>query len=455
MNAAHALTPPLTQALPRAANDPGIAPDLRERQVRITRRGITIVAAWLLLFGAWATWAPISGGVVASGLVKVEADRRSVSHRDGGTVSAIRVKEGQTVRQGDVLVELDDVRVEASVGLLRAQLAADRLRQSRLEAEAARTDRWSAPPALGQEFADVARFGEQAAKERATFDARRSHVQAQIDGERRQADDTRTEIGVRLRERENARQAMALMQEELALNQKLQQENYVNRTRVMSLQRAVSEYESRQLNNEAELAQAQQRLGALESRMRAVRDALVQAAAEELREVGARVSDAEQRLRASNDDRARQKIVAPESGRIVNLRVNTVGSAIGPREPVVDIVPANAPLQIELRLAPDAAADVTSGTAAEVRPLTAQSRYNKLLAATVTQVSADSLEDQRSGAAYVNVRVQVDASALPPGAPPLQPGMAAEVYIKVAERTPLGFLIEPVAAYFRRGFRAH
>jgi HlyD family type I secretion membrane fusion protein len=455
MNTAHALTPPLTQALARAANDPGIAPDLRERQMRITRRGLTIVAGWVLLFGAWAMWAPISGGVVASGLVKVEADRRTVSHRDGGTVAAIRVKEGQTVRQGDVLVELDDVRVEAAVGLLRAQLAADRLRQSRLEAEAAGTARWSTPPALAQEFADVSRFAEQAAKERATFDARQSNVQAQIDGERRQADDTRTEIAVRLRERENARRAMALMQEELVLNQKLQQENYVNRTRVMSLQRAVSEYESRQLNNEAELAQALQRLGALEARMRALRDALLQAAAEELREVGARVSDAEQRLRASSDDQSRQKIVAPESGRLVNLRVNTVGSAIGPREPVVDIVPANAPLQIELRLAPDAAADVTPGTAAEVRPLTAQSRYNKLLAATVTQVSADSLEDERSGAAYVSVRVQVDTSALPPGAPPLQPGMATEVYIKVTERTPLGFVIEPVAAYFRRGFREH
>lgn len=455
MNAAQASTPAWTQALVRAANDPGIAPDLRERQMRITRRGIAILAAWLLLFGVWAVWAPISGGVVASGLVKVEADRRSVSHRDGGTVSAIRVKEGQTVRQGDVLVELDDVRVDASVGLLRAQLAADRLRQSRLEAEAAGTDRWSMPPALAQEFADVARFAEQAAKERATFDARRSNVLAQIDGERRQADDTRTEIAVRLRERENARKAMALMQEELALNQKLQQENYVNRTRVMGLQRAVSEYESRQLNNEAERAQAQQRLGALEARMRALRDALVQAAAEELREVGARISDAEQRLRASNDDQSRQKIVAPESGRLVNLRVNTVGSAIGPREPVVDIVPAGTPLQIELRLAPDAAADVTPGTAAEVRPLTAQSRYNKLLTGTVTQVSADSLEDERSGAAYVAVRVQVDTSALPPGAPPLQPGMAAEVYIKVAERTPLGFLVEPVAAYFRRGFREH
>jgi HlyD family type I secretion membrane fusion protein len=455
MNTAHALTPPLPQALARAANDPGIAPDLRERQMRITRRGITIVAGWVLLFGAWAMWAPISGGVVASGLVKVEADRRTVSHRDGGTVAAIRVKEGQTVRQGDVLVELDDVRVEAAVGLLRAQLAADRLRQSRLEAEAAGTARWSTPPALAQEFADVSRFAEQAAKERATFDARQSNVQAQIDGERRQADDTRTEIAVRLRERENARRAMALMQEELVLNQKLQQENYVNRTRVMSLQRAVSEYESRQLNNEAELAQALQRLGALEARMRALRDALLQAAAEELREVGARVSDAEQRLRASSDDQSRQKIVAPESGRLVNLRVNTVGSAIGPREPVVDIVPANAPLQIELRLAPDAAADVTPGTAAEVRPLTAQSRYNKLLAATVTQVSADSLEDERSGAAYVSVRVQVDTSALPPGAPPLQPGMATEVYIKVTERTPLGFVIEPVAAYFRRGFREH
>lgn len=434
---------------------PSPGSDLDRRLAALVRRGALVIAGWLVVFGGWAAFAPISGGVIGAGLVKVEANRRTVTHRDGGTVARIAVKEGQLVQRGDLLIELADVRVDASADLIEAQLAADRLRQSRLEAEAAGRREWRPPAALKREFPAVARFDEQAAKEQAAFDARLANLEAQVAGERRQAEETKTEIAVRLRERENAKKAMALMQEELSVNETLQQQNYVGRTRVLSLQRAVSEYESRQLANEAELSQAQQRLSALEARMRALRDALVQTAAEELREVGARVADAEQRLRATEDDRSRQRIVAPETGRLINLRVNTVGSALGAREPVVDIVPDGSPLYVEVRLPVDVAADVHPGLAAEVRPLTAQARYARLLPARVKEVSPDALQDERSGSSYLRALVEVDSAELPPGNAPLQPGMAAEVYIKVAERTPLGFLAEPIAAYFRRAFREH
>lgn len=428
--------------------------DLRLRA--LSRRGLWIIAAWLLLFVAWGAFAPISGGVVAQGLIRVEANRRTVSHRDGGTVGRILVREGQLVQRGDVLIELDDVRVEASVDVLRAQLAGDRLRQSRLEAEASGRDTWRTPAALTAEFADVKRMGDLVAKEQSTFAARRANLTAQIEGEQRQALDTRTEIEVRTKERGNAASAVALMRDELELNQRLEKEQYVNRTRVMTLQRGVSEYESRQLANEAELAQARQRLGAFESRMRALRDGLVQQASEELRDVGVRVADAEQRLRASQDDRSRQTVVAPESGRLVNLRINTPSSAIGPREPIVDIVPSDAPLQIEVRLPLDVASEVHEGTPAEVKLLTAGARYERLLAATVVEVSADALTDDRNGAPFLRALLRVSPeSAGAALSHSIRPGMAAEVYVKTEERTPMGFLFEPVGGYFRRAFREH
>lgn len=428
---------------------------VEQRLRRVSRRGLWVLGLWGTLFAGWALLAPISGGVVASGLVKVEANRRSVTHRDGGTVARVLVREGQTVQKGDVLVELADVRVDASVDLLRAQLAADRLRLSRLEAESNRATTWAPPQALLAEFADVKSLPDQAAKERAAFEARQRNLQAQLEGEARQAEDTRTEITVRLRERDNATKALGLMKEELALNQKLEQDQFVNRTRVMSLQRAVSEYESRQLSNEAELAQARQRLGALEAHMRSLRDTLAQSASEEQREVGARASDTEQRLRASADDQQRQKVLAPEAGRLVNLRVNTVGSALGPREPVVDIVPSGAPLLVEARLPLDAGAAVRPGTPAEIRLLTAHSRYETLLPAEVVQVSADALQDSASGPPYLSAQLQIPASALKEGATVPRPGMAAEVYIRLNERTPVGFLMEPITGYFHRAFREH
>jgi HlyD family type I secretion membrane fusion protein len=247
------------------------------------------------------------------------------------------------------------------------------------------------------------------------------------------------------------------MREELALNQRLEQEQYVNRARVMAMQRGVSEYESRQFANEAELSQARQRLGALEARIRGLRDGLVQQSSEELREVSARITDVEQRLRSSTDDRSRQTVVAPESGRLVNLRINTPGSALGAREPIVDIVPADAPLQVEVHLPLDVAAEVHSGTTAELKLLTAEARYERLLAAKVVEVSADALTDERNGTPFLRALLQVtpEPGSAAAAADKLRPGMAAEVYIKTSERTPIGFLLEPVGGYFRRAFREH
>lgn len=415
-----------------------------------------VVACWLAMGLVWSLAAPISGGVVANGLVKVETNRRTVTHRDGGTVAKILVREGQSVEKGQILIELEDIRVEASVDLLRGQLAGERLRQARLEAEAAGQTQWVVPPALLESFKDVKRLGELSARENASFRARQTHLAAQIAGDQRQADDTRKEIEVRLRERENSGRAMQLMRDELVLNEKLAAEQFVHKSRLMSLQRAVSEYESRQLSNEAELSQARQRLGGLDAHMAALRDAQRQAASDELRDVAARVSDIEQRLRASTDDQSRQTIVAPEAGRLLNLRINTPGSALGPREPVVDIVPLGTPLTIEARLPLEVGAEIKVGDEAEVKLLTAHARYEKLLPAKVVQVAADAQEDQRSGAAFLTMRVELlpEAAAAGTGAT-LQPGQAAEIYVKVAERTPVGFLLEPIAGYFRRAFREH
>lgn len=436
---------PLTGHAPADETVPG--------QRRLVRRGSTIIAGWALLMAAWLAAAPITGGVVAPGLVKVEANRRTVTHRDGGTVARIAVTEGQTVRAGDLLLELEDVRIEASVDQLRAALAGERLRQSRLEAEVALADRWSVPPALAQEFSGVRHFADLAGKEREAFAARRANLAAQLDAQAQQLHDTRNEIAVRERERANSVRAIELMGEELRANQALAEQAFVHRARVLALERNASDYQSRHLANEAELSQARQRLGALTARSRGLRDGQVQAASDELREVAGRVAEIEQRLRASADDQQRQRIVAPVDGVLVNLRVNTAGSALAAREPIVDIVPAGAPLFIEARLALDAGADLRPGTPAEVRLLTGKQRFERMLAATVVRVSADALTDDRTGAPYLTVVLAVSPEEQGRASVPLRAGQSAEVYLQVAERSALDFLLEPVAGFFRQGFR--
>ena len=104
--------------------------------VSFARRAVFIplgIATALLV--AWASMAPVSGAVVAGARIKVELERKTVQHREGGIVREIKVRNGQRVRAGDVLVVVDDVRSDAELSLLEDQLRAERVRHARVSAE--------------------------------------------------------------------------------------------------------------------------------------------------------------------------------------------------------------------------------------------------------------------------------------------------------------------------------
>lgn len=431
------------------------APPVRELLHRWRRQGIGAIVVWLALFAAWAAFAPISGAVVAPGLVKVESNRQIVSHRDGGNVAQILVREGQMVDKGQTLIVLEDARVETTVDLLQAQLVAEQLRKSRLEAEADRRSTWT-PPALAGTGPMSERTREALARERSAFDARRRSLDGQLAAVRGQIADIETEVRAHQRNAVSSAEALKLLREEIESNEKLLEENFVNRTRVLALRRGLAEYESRIETNQADLSQARQRKAELEGRMESLRLAYVQQATEELREATTRMVDFQERLRAGQDAAGRQVIVAPVAGRLVDLRINTVGSAVGAREPIVEIVPADQPLVVETRVGAESITEVRAGQQAEVRLLGTRQRDTPLLDGKVVRVSADALVEPRSGVPYFAVQVEVPPP--PEGFPHglvLIAGQSTEVYIKTSERTALEFLVEPLTAGLRRSFREH
>ena len=430
-------------------------PPVHDLLRRWRRQGLGAIGVWLALFAAWAAFAPISGAVVAPGVVKVESNRQIVSHRDGGIVAQILVREGQTVNKGQTLIVLEDARVETTVDLLQAQLVAEQLRKSRLETEAEmRGSR--APPALAGAGPLPERTREALARERSAFEARRRTLDGQLAAVRSQITDVETETKAHQRNAVASTEALKLLREEIASNEKLLEENFVNRTRVLALKRGLADYESRIETNQADLSQARQRKAELEGRLEALRLAYVQQATEELRESTTRVVDFEERLRAGRDAAGRQIITAPVAGRLVDLRVNTVGSAVGAREPIVDIVPADQPLVVETRVGAESITEVRAGQQAEVRLLGTRQRDTPLLDGKVVRVSADALVEPRSGLPYFAVQVEVHPP--PEGFPQglvLIAGQSTEVYIKTSERTALEFLLEPLTAGLRRSFREH
>jgi epimerase transport system membrane fusion protein len=427
----------------------GIGPDPR----RSAGLGVLAIIVALLALAAWGIAAPLSGAVIAAGFVKVDLNRKVVQHQEGGIVRAIRVRDGDRVSEGQELVLLEDVRIEAQLDLLRTQLDAEHAKAARLEAERAYAAQPAFPPKLAQRAAEP-KVAELLAREAALFRARREAIESQIAVLRRQIRETTEEAGALAQQIAAEERALKLQKEELTVNERLLAQGFVQKTRLMTLQRAVAEYEARHGERRAELSKSRQRAAELEFRILSMRNAYAQSAADELKETTARIFDLEERIRPSRDAAERQKIVAPIAGEVVGLRVFTSGSVIGPREVLMEIVPEEKRLVVEARVRPEDINHVRPGAAADVRLTAYQQRTTPLVHGSVIYVSGDRLVDQPTGVPYYVVQVDVPTEALAQaGNLKLQAGMPAEVFIRTDSRTTFDYLLSPVTAYLRRAMR--
>jgi epimerase transport system membrane fusion protein len=419
----------------------------------LVRAGLIVIAATALGFGGWAALAPLSGAVIAPGFVKIDLNRKVVQHQEGGIVREIRVRDGDRVQQGQTVVVLEDVRVDATVDTLSTQLVAERAKSARLAAEAA----YAAKPAFP---ADILRrenelkVTETLERERALFQTRRAGVESQVALLRRQIREIEGEAAALNDQLAAEARALALQREELKANEDLLRQNYVQKTRVLTLQRAVAEYEARHSEHRAELAKARQRSSELDLRIVAAQNAYKQTAIDEMKDATAKIFDLEERLRPSRDAAERQQVLAPISGEVVGLRVFTPGAVVGPRDVLMEVVPDEKVLIVEARIRPEDINYVRAGSAADIRLTAYKQRTTPLVEGAVTYVSGDRLVDEQTKQPYYVVHVNVAADSLAQaGDLRMQAGMPAEIFIRTDSRTALDYLLAPATAYFRRAAR--
>lgn len=401
-------------------------------------------------FAAWSSIAPLSGAVVAPARIKVELNRKTVQHQEGGIVREILVRDGQKVHAGDPLVVIGDVRSEAELSLLQDQLARERIRSARAGAEAALERGFVAPAGIG----DKPEIAGHLARERSLFTARRRTLDDQVAALTHQIGDARAQaeaLGSQIAATESSARLSA---EELAINDKLAQEGFIQRTRLIALQRAEADYRGRVGEYRSELALARQRAGELEARIAQARNHYQQQAADEFRESSARVHELEERLRPSRDQVERQFVRSPVDGEVMALRVSSVGEVLAPRQPILDVVPARERLVVEARIRPEDIDHVRKDAPAEVRLITGDGRNAPLLPGKVAFVSPDRVSAPDGRGDWFVTTVEVDTAGLAnqPGLN-LQSGMPAELYVTTRSRTLLQYLASPLDAFSRRALR--
>lgn len=435
-----------------AANDPLMA-HLREARW-LTYWGMAVVIGALLPIAAWMTFAPLSSAVVAQAYVKVDLNRRPVQHAEGGIVKEVLVRDGQRVGQGEPLLILGDVSVDADKNRLDYRVKTERASLARLDAEQTMAHAIVFPPDVIDTAKIDQRLAGQMAKERSLFAARRDALVGQVRLLQAQREKVAEEIVALRAQIMQASESMRFQKSDLETNRKLLKDGFVSVARITQLEGAVADYGVKIEERRSELARAQQRTIDGDLRIRSLQNDYRQQASDQLKVIAARLSEIEQEQRKSVDASVRQVILAPASGAIIDLKFSTPGSVIPPRETIADIVPNDTKLVTEARIRTEDINRIQAGQSADIRFTAFRNGTTRLVQGKVIYISADRLIDRANNVPYYSVLVEADPASLAmAGDLKLLAGMPAEVYINGEVRTPLQYMVEPVLQVFRRAVR--
>jgi epimerase transport system membrane fusion protein len=430
-----------------------IAIDAPKRDTRFSPTPIIMagVAILVLFFGSLAIWAflaPLNAAVHAQGEVVFQNKRQAVQHQEGGIIKQILVKDGETVKAGQPLIVLEDDQVKPIVDMYEGQAAAEAAGILRLEAEKNDLPTVHFPKGIPAQIVQT---------ETRLFTAKREAYLKQIDVLKSQIEQTREMIKGAQEQQASKKRETASLKEQLVANQSLLKEGYVTKTSVLQLEQMLAEKTGEREQITATIATNVQRLAELEQRILAAKAERVQQAANEIKQSSMRRLELEERVRPSRSLLAHQIIRAPVSGKVVGLKVATVGGVVIPREPLMEIAPQTDHLIIEAKIAVNDISDVKLGQEAEVT-LTAFKSYEvPSVKATVTYISDDRLTTRTAQGEmpYYAAYLELDPAAVKAlGGLQLLPGMQAQVSIATKPRTALDYFIGPLRDRMGKAFHA-
>jgi HlyD family type I secretion membrane fusion protein len=418
-----------------------------------------------LFFGGFLLWAgltPLDAGAYARGAVEVAGNRQAVQHREGGTVSALLVKDNQSVRKGQALLRIASGDFAAEERGLTSEYVMLVAQNSRLLAE----QRGVANMAMPAEFAALAPEDQPLAREamatqEAVLRVRRTAVSAQKSVLGQRAAQSRAQIGGIVLQRAANREQRRTIADELDGLKTLAEKGYVTKTRLRALERAAAGLDGDYGSQAADIARSQEAIGEQSMQSNLLDRDVLKEVNNEIRDVALRLNELRPRLSAARERLARAVIRAPASGRVVGLSVFTVGGVVAPGQTIMEIVPQDRELVIKTKIGPDDADDVHAGMETQVRFPTIRGGNSAPVMGRLVAFSADSLTDARTGESFFDGEVRVPETELRKfaanigGGAPIRPGLPAEILIPLTKRTVLQYLLEPLTQSFWRSGREH
>jgi HlyD family secretion protein len=411
---------------------------------RYRNLGLALIAVFIFGFGGFAAFAPLSSAVIAVGRLEVVGSIKKVQHETGGTVSEIRVSEGQAVKAGDILLRLDATTARATRAIIVRKLDELYLARARLRAERDLSPGFALPADLGDRTSDpevnalfeseqrlfavrnASREGE-----KQQLAARIAQYRDQIIGLETQARAKETELRLTRAELENARALAGT--------------GIGTRARANDLERALASLEGEAGALSAQKAELGGRIAETELQRLNIDQAATADSGRDLKDTESQIGELQQRLLAADEQLARTEIPAPISGSVHELQAHTVGGVIAPGSVVMTIVPTDGPLDVEARLNPIDIEAVRPGQPATVRFPGLNHATTPDLQAEVAVVGADLVEDPMTRQSYYPVTLKLAPDQLERlGDVELVAGMPVETFIDNGQRTLFDYLMAPI-----------
>ena len=410
----------------------------------VIRLGFWVLVVGFAFFVAWAAWAPLDEGIVAPSSVSIETRRKAIQHVQGGVIQQVLVKEGQEVKQGDVLVVLDDSASRAGYESIRQNYLGQRALESRLLTELT--------------GAGVITFHADLLRQNDTMAQQHMTVQQQVITARRAAQAAEMAAGEQAilgiegqivgmnQMLTSRRQQSDLQSRQLTNVQALADDGFAPRNQALQLEQAQAELRSSLADLEANIQRAKS--GIAENRLR-----IAQRKQEYVREVSSQLADVrrevqanQERLSAITAELGRTQIKSPVDGQVVSLALSNVGGVAAPGQRLMDIVPKGESLLLDAQVPPTVIDRIKTGDATEVRFSSFANAPSLVVHGKVVSLSRDAVTESLGGLphSYYLARVEITPEGLKAlGDRTMKPGMQAEVLIKTGERSLLTYLLHP------------
>jgi len=413
--------------------------------------GSLLIAVLFGGLGVWAATTELSGAVVASGSTIVEGGARRVQHPEGGIVGEIRVKDGDRVEGGDLLVRLDGTTTAASLAMVDAQLREALALHARLVAESNGAEvTW---PAVieADDIGMRALLGAQARLMR----SRQNAQQALTDRLSEQIEQIEVQVSGLDAQRRAIEDDLALVEEDERRMVSLLKDGLIELPRVTAARRETVRLKGEAARLLAEVASARAAVAERRIQIAQAESEFQSEVLAELQTVGLRVAELSQQRVAALDRLARLEVRAPWSGVVHESTVSTIGGVVAAGATLMLIVPVSSKILVEARIAPIDVDKLTLGQEAAVKLSGLDQRTAPDLQASISHISPDLSHDSATGAAYYLVKLTLAEAELArlPEDLTLLPGMPAEAFIQTANRTVLAYLIDPLAKQVSHAFR--